>query len=78
MKYSVDGCTSRKHQERGRLVISHIREAAFCFLMSLLFFVFLLFVGYGIWGVVFHGMLASTSNADGGVLFSGLFLFGDA
>jgi hypothetical protein len=34
--------------------------------MSLLFFVFLLFVSYGIWGVVLHGMLMPISNASGG------------
>jgi hypothetical protein len=40
--------------------------------------VFLLFVGYGIWSVVFHGMLAPILDADGGAVFLGFLLFGDA
>jgi hypothetical protein len=44
------------------------REAAFFFLMSLLFFVFLLFANYGIWCVNFHGMLAPKSKVGGGML----------
>jgi hypothetical protein len=78
MKYWVDGCTSRKRQGKGWLVIDPFREAAFCFLMSLVFFVFLLFVGYGIWGVFFHVMLAPRSNVGGGTLLLGLLLFGYA
>ncbi len=42
------------------------------------FFVFLLFVGYGIWSVVFHGMLAPILDAGGGAVFLGFLLFGDA
>jgi hypothetical protein len=45
--------------------------------MSLLFFVFLLFAGYGIWGVVLHGMLVPRSDAGGGALFLRFLLFGD-
>jgi hypothetical protein len=77
MNYWVDGCTSRKCQERGRLVINHFKGVAFCFLMPLLFYVFLLFACYGIWGVVFHGMLAPRSDVVGGMLFIGFLLFGD-
>ncbi len=39
-------------------MIIHVRGATFCLLMSLLFFVFLLFASYGIWCDFFHGMLA--------------------
>jgi len=58
-------------------VISHFRGVAFCFSMSLLFYMFLLFACYGIWGVVFHGMLAPRSNIGGGTLFLEFLLFGD-
>jgi hypothetical protein len=68
MKYRVDGCISRTHHERGRLAIIHVRGATFCFLMSLLFFVFLLFAGYRIWCVVFHRMLTPRSKVCGEVL----------
>jgi hypothetical protein len=74
MKYWVDGCISKRRQKRGRLAIIHVRGDAFCFLMFFLFFVFLLFAGYGIWSVVFHGMLAFRLEAGGGVLFLGFFL----
>jgi len=40
MKYWVDGCIGKKHQENGRLAISHFKGVAFCFLMSLFFFFF--------------------------------------
>jgi hypothetical protein len=78
MKYWVDGCTSKKSQERGRLAINHFRGAAFYFLMSLLFSGFLLFAGYGIWGVVLHGMSVPRSNIGGRALLLGFLLFGDA
>jgi hypothetical protein len=78
MKYWVDGCTSRKRQERGWLAISHFRGVPFCFLMSLLFFMFLLFVGYEILGVVIHGMPMPRSDVDSGALLLGFLLFGDA
>jgi hypothetical protein len=55
-------------------VIIHDKGVAFCFLMSLLFYVFLLFVGYGIWCVVLHGMLAPKLKVDGGTLFFGFSL----
>jgi hypothetical protein len=35
---------------------------------------FLLFVGYGIWCVVLHGMLALRSEVNGGTLFFRFFL----
>jgi hypothetical protein len=73
MKYWIDGCTSKKCQVRGRLAISHFRGAVFYFLMSLLLFVFLLFAGYGIWGVVLHEMLALKSNAVVEHCFLGFF-----
>jgi hypothetical protein len=38
----------------------------------------LLFVGYGIWGVLLCGMLAPKSDIGGGALFLGFLLFGDA
>jgi len=60
------------------LAISHFRGAAFCFLMFLLFFVCLLFVGYGIRGVVFHGMLGPKLDVGGGPFLPGFLLFGDA
>jgi len=78
MKYWVDGCTGKKCQERGRSVISHFRGAAFCLSMSLLFFVFFLFAGYGIWGVVLHGMSTPKSDVSGGMLLPRFFLFGGA
>jgi hypothetical protein len=68
MKYWVDGCIGKKHQERGPLAINHFRGVAFCFLMSLFFFVFLLFASYGIWGVVLQGMSTPISNDGGGAL----------
>jgi hypothetical protein len=40
MKYWVDGCIGKKCQERRRLVIIHVKGAAFFLLMSLLFFGF--------------------------------------
>lgn len=78
MKYWVNKCTSKRHQERGRLVIIHVRRAAFCFLMSLLFYVFLLFVGYGIWCVVLHGMSTPKLEVDGGTLFQDFLCWCDA
>jgi hypothetical protein len=60
------------------LAMCHFRRVAFCFLMSLLFFVFLLFVGYEIWGVVFHGTLTPRSDVDGGALLPRFLLSGDA
>jgi hypothetical protein len=63
----VDGCTSKKRQERGWLAIRHFRGVAFCFLM------FLLFACYGIWGVVLHGMLTSILDIGGGTLLLGFF-----
>jgi hypothetical protein len=45
--------------------------------MSLLFYVFLLFIGYGIWGVVLHGVLAPRLDVGGGTLLLGFLLFGD-
>ncbi len=77
MDYWVDGCTSRKHREKGRLAINHFRGVTFCFLMSLPFDVFLLFACYGIWDVVLHGMLVPRSNVHGGTLLLGFLLFGD-
>jgi hypothetical protein len=59
-------------------MISHFRGTPFCFLMFLLFDVLLLFIGYGIWGVVLHGMLDPRSNASGGTLLLEFILFGDA
>ncbi len=58
-------------------MIGHFKGAAFRFLMFWLFSVLLLFIGYGIWGVVFHGMLAPKSNASGGALLLEFILFGD-
>ncbi len=40
MKYWVDGCIGKKHQERGPLAINHFRGVTFCFLMSLFFVCF--------------------------------------
>jgi hypothetical protein len=74
MKYWVDGCTSKRHQERERLAIIHVRGDAFCFLMSLLFYVFLLFASYGIWCVVIHGMSMFKLEVGGGMLLPGFFL----
>jgi len=37
MIYYVDGCTSKKRQEKGQLTIMNFKRATFCFLMSLLF-----------------------------------------
>ncbi len=68
MKYWVDGCASKRHQERGCLAIIHVRGASFCFLISLLFFVFLLFAGYKIWCVVFHRMSTPRSKVGGETL----------
>jgi hypothetical protein len=63
---------------RERTVGNHsLKGVAFCFLMSLLIFLFLLFVGYGIWGVHFHGTLVP-KDAKGGVLLLRFLLFGDA
>jgi hypothetical protein len=59
------------------LAISHVKGAAFCFLMSLLFFVFLLFASYGIWCVVLHGMMSLKSKVDGGTLFRRFFFWCD-
>jgi len=75
MKYWVDGCTSRKCQERGRLAIIHVRGAAFCFLMFLLFLCFFFsFASYRIWCVVLHGMSAPKSKVGDGMLLPGFFL----
>ncbi len=38
----------------------------------------LLFVSYGIWAVVFHGMQAPRLDVGGGMFFPEFFLFGDA
>jgi hypothetical protein len=46
--------------------------------MFLIFHVFLLFTGYGIWGVVLHGMLMPISNVGGGALLPKFILFSDA
>jgi hypothetical protein len=43
----------------------------------LLFYVFLLTIGYGIWGVVLHGMLASRLDTGGGTVLLGFLLFSD-
>jgi phosphotransferase system glucose/maltose/N-acetylglucosamine-specific IIC component len=59
-------------------MVGNFRGTTFCFLLSLLFCVFLLFVGYGIWGVVFHGMSKPKSNVGGGALLFKFLLFGDA
>ncbi len=58
-------------------MVGNFRGTTFCFLLSLLFCVFLLFVGYGIWGVVFHGMLVPKLDIGGGTLLLGFLLFGD-
>jgi hypothetical protein len=46
--------------------------------MFLLFSMCLLFVSYGIWAVVFHGMQAPRLDVGGGMFFPEFFLFGDA
>jgi len=74
MKYWVDGCTSKRRQERGWLKIIHVRGVAFCFLMSLLFFVFLLFASYKIWCVVFHRMSTPKSRVGGEMLLPRFYL----
>jgi hypothetical protein len=68
MKYWVNGCIGKKCQERRWLTIIDVKGTTFCFLISLLVFVFLLFVGYGIWCVVLHGMLAPRLEVGGGTL----------
>jgi hypothetical protein len=60
------------------LAINHFRGIAFCFLITLIFYVFLLFTSYGIYGVVFHGMSTPKSDVGGGALLFGFLLFGDA
>jgi hypothetical protein len=46
--------------------------------MSCYFLCFCSFGGYGILGVVFHGMLVPKLDAGGGTLLSGFLLFSDA
>jgi hypothetical protein len=50
------------------LATIHVEGATFWFLISLLFFVLLLFAGYGIWCVVLFGMLTPKSKVSGGAL----------
>ncbi len=46
--------------------------------MSLIFYVFLLFIGYGIWGIVLHGMFMPRLDVGSGTLIFKFLLFGDA
>ncbi len=56
-------------------MIIHVRGGvAFCFLMSLLFSVFLLFASYGIWCVALCGMSTPKSKVGGGMLLLGFSL----
>jgi hypothetical protein len=64
--------TGKKRGRRGWLVIMNFRRVAFCFLISLLFIyflVFLLFASYGVWFVVLRGVSAPKSEVGGGALF---------
>jgi hypothetical protein len=68
MKYWVDGCSGKKCQEKRQLAIIHVKGAAFCFLVSLLFYFILLFIGYGIWCVVLLAMPTPISKVGRGEL----------
>jgi hypothetical protein len=64
-----------KREDNKQLVI--LEEPHFAY-RCLCYFVFLLFVGYGIWGVFLHGMSTPKSDVSGGTLLPRFFLFGGA